>query len=125
MSDMRLSCRDPPKRHKFKTCGNSGLGWLRHDKTDAYRTSAQYFAHDHREVTQGLLTITHVRRSMHWKNCSRLQFRKSLHHSVGVLRVRHVVGKWASLVINQGLSCTFDHIRLSHWFHIATLMKEI
>jgi len=40
MSDMRLSCRDETNRIRMVSCcfDNTGFGWLRHDKTDAYRT---------------------------------------------------------------------------------------
>jgi hypothetical protein len=40
LSDMRLSCRDAANQasRDSEVLRNSGPGWLRHDKTDAYRT---------------------------------------------------------------------------------------
>ena len=62
---------------------------------------------------------------MHWCDRPRIERGESLHDAVGVLRVRHVIRKRASLVINQSLSCAVNNILLGQWLDLAILMKQI
>ena len=60
MSDMRLSCRDATNQalQFLRTFKAAGLGWSRHDKTDAYRTcllKAEKVVQPEKSVQQGVV----------------------------------------------------------------------
>src|SRR6476619_5118730 len=42
-----------------------------------------------------------------------------------MLRVRHVIRERASLVIDESLPCSVDHIGFGYWLNITSLMEEV